>query len=102
MVETLSLEDGKYVLTFDAGKLTATRHGEPWRDLSGDKLVYLLFEHARAGREKAIALCLDEVDTNRRLAKGQLLTAAGKDIYNAMAAGAHNCAVALARDDDET
>ena len=95
MVETLSLEDGKYVLTLDAGKLTATRYGEPWRDLSGDKLVYLLFEHARAGREMAITVCLDEAETNRRRAEGQLLTAAGKDVYNAMAAGAHNCAVAL-------
>ena len=49
--EVVSLEDGKYVATFDKGNLTVTRYGEPWRDLSGDKFVYLLFEEARLHQE---------------------------------------------------
>lgn len=42
-MEKLSFEDGKYQLIFDAGKFTALRHGQPWRDLTGDKLVYVMF-----------------------------------------------------------
>lgn len=40
--EKISVEDGKYTVVFDGGKLSALRYGEPWRDLSGDKLVYAL------------------------------------------------------------
>lgn len=42
-MEKLSFEDGKYQLILDAGKFTALRHGQPWRDLTGDKLVYTMF-----------------------------------------------------------
>ena len=42
MADVLSLENGKYEVTFDAGNLSATRNGEPWRDLTGDKLIYAM------------------------------------------------------------
>lgn len=42
-MEKLSFEDGKYQLILDAGEFTALRHGQPWRDLTGDKLVYTMF-----------------------------------------------------------
>lgn len=43
--QELVLEDGKYAVVFDdeTGALKALRHGEPWRDLAGDKLVFALF-----------------------------------------------------------
>ena len=37
--DVLSLENGKYEVTFDGGKLSATRYGEQWRDLTGDGMV---------------------------------------------------------------
>jgi hypothetical protein len=36
------LDNGKYVVTMKDNKVTATRHGEPWRDLTGDNLVFHL------------------------------------------------------------
>lgn len=42
MADVLSLENGKYEVTFDAGNLSATRNGELWRDLTGDKLIYAM------------------------------------------------------------
>lgn len=43
MAEEIQLEDGKYTVVFDQGHLMARRHGEAWRDLSGDNLVYAMF-----------------------------------------------------------
>lgn len=43
-IERVSVEDGKYILLNDSGKMTALRHGEPWnRDINGDKLIYAMF-----------------------------------------------------------
>lgn len=40
---TLSLADGKYTLIEHLdGRLEALRYGEPWRDLTGDKLILVL------------------------------------------------------------
>lgn len=37
---TVVIEDGKYAVTgIETGHLEALRHGGPWRDLVGDKLV---------------------------------------------------------------
>ena len=38
----IDLADGKYTYLFDNGKQKALRYGEPWRDLTGDKLVFCL------------------------------------------------------------
>lgn len=32
--------NGKYTIIQEPGKLEALRYGEPWRDLTGDNLVY--------------------------------------------------------------
>ena len=41
--EQVTVADGKYTVINDNGKLTALRHGKPWRrDLVGDNLVYWL------------------------------------------------------------
>lgn len=41
--EQVTVADGKYTVVIGAdGSLSALRHGEPWRDLTGDKLVYCL------------------------------------------------------------
>ena len=41
-----SFEDGKYtVISDDKGNLKALRHGEPWQDLTGNKMVHaMLYE----------------------------------------------------------
>lgn len=36
----IDLNDGKYTYIFDNGKQKALRHGEEWRDLTGDNLIY--------------------------------------------------------------
>lgn len=36
----IEIEGGKYTLILDQGRLTALRYGEPWRDVTGDSLVY--------------------------------------------------------------
>ncbi len=44
-------DNGKYTVIFDerTGAMHALRNGEPWQDLSGNKLVYwMLVEHKRA------------------------------------------------------
>lgn len=45
MKQSISLDNGKYVITHDEekGTLTTTRHGEPWQDDTGDNLIYFLF-----------------------------------------------------------
>ena len=42
MKDVIELDGGKYVVTHENGKITATRHGEPWRDLTGDNLFYFM------------------------------------------------------------
>jgi len=45
MLEKLELADGKYtVILHDNYSLEALRHGEPWRDLTGDNLVYFMMQ----------------------------------------------------------
>lgn len=41
---------GKYTVEFDetTGKLSALRHGEPWRDLAGDGLVLAMLQRVDA------------------------------------------------------
>ena len=41
----LELDNGKYELTMEDNKITATRNGEEWRDLTGDNLVYFMMCH---------------------------------------------------------
>ena len=33
-------DDGKYAVISENGRQQALRHGEPWRDLTGDNLIY--------------------------------------------------------------
>lgn len=41
----LTLEDGKYELTLcQNGAFTAKRYGEPWRDMTGDKMILAMFD----------------------------------------------------------
>jgi hypothetical protein len=41
--ERVQLENGKYtVILGNNGTMTCHRYGEPWRELTGDKLVYAL------------------------------------------------------------
>ena len=53
---TVVLEDGKYAITgIETGHLEALRHGEPWRELTGDKLVLGLAQEIQELREQLAA-----------------------------------------------
>lgn len=60
--EQVTVEDGKYTVVFEDGKLYALRYGEPWRDLTGDKFVYALMcriQALEAEKAEASTLMLD-------------------------------------------
>lgn len=47
------LEDGKYTIECCGGSMKALRYGEPWRDLTGDKLIGALLDELDRIRDKA-------------------------------------------------
>ena len=50
---TIVIENGKYAITgIETGRLEALRHGEPWQELVGDKLVLSLAQEIRELREQ--------------------------------------------------
>ncbi|BAS11817.1 hypothetical protein AHiyo8_01200 [Arthrobacter sp. Hiyo8] len=53
---TVVIENGKYAVTgIETGRLEALRHGEPWRELTGDKLVLGLAQEIQELREQLAA-----------------------------------------------
>ena len=47
------VDNGKYTAIMEAnGRLHALRHGEPWQDLSGNKLVYSLAAELEDARKR--------------------------------------------------
>lgn len=42
MIFELPLEYGKYKVLYDNGKIEILRHGEPWRDETGDGFLHTL------------------------------------------------------------
>jgi hypothetical protein len=48
MSEPITLEDGKYTFQENDYILTCKRHGENWRDLTGDKAVMALYNYTLA------------------------------------------------------
>ena len=58
----LEVSVDKYKIIMDAqGGLSALRHGEPWRDLCGDNLVYTLAAEVSELREKLRALSMKPI-----------------------------------------
>lgn len=55
---TIDLLDGKYQYHFDGGKQTITRHGEAWRDETGDSVLLAMAQRIQELEEE-----LDEVIT---------------------------------------
>lgn len=52
MVLNVKTSDGKYtVIQEDDGRLHVLRHGEEWRDCSGDKLIYILAADLESARQ---------------------------------------------------
>lgn len=45
MIEEVKVEDGKYTFRYntETAEFKCLRHGEPWRNLLGDKAVFALF-----------------------------------------------------------
>jgi hypothetical protein len=42
MIDKIVLADGKYTVTHQSGFLNAQRYGEPWRDMTGDNLMFYM------------------------------------------------------------
>ena len=53
-IQRIDVNNKKYTVVFDedTGRLSAERYGEPWRDLTGDHLVYNLAMDLQEAREK--------------------------------------------------
>lgn len=66
MSEQVDFEDGKYTVIYDEGHFKALRYGQPWRDLTGDNLVYsMLVKASQLKKERdALADKLAEVEGN--------------------------------------
>lgn len=56
MSEQMDFEDGKYTVIYDEGHFKALRYGQPWRDLTGDNLVYAMLVKAIQLKEERDAL----------------------------------------------
>lgn len=61
-VESIVLEDGKYELRRENYNLSALRHGEPWRDLCGDKMVNAMFDRVKT-LEAALVSAADFIES---------------------------------------
>ena len=58
----ITVGDGKYtVVQTPDGRLAARRNGEPWRDLTGDKLVLCLAQELEVARAEIRSLHRDEL-----------------------------------------
>lgn len=61
------VDNGKHTVIMEAnGRLHALRHGEPWQDLSGNKLVYTLAAELEEARERLVALTKEPIGYARR------------------------------------
>lgn len=55
--QTIQFDDGKYAIHHEDGlSIRATRHGEPWRDFTGDKLIYWMVIELERLRAQAAEL----------------------------------------------
>ena len=58
----ITVGDGKYtVVQTTDGRVVALRNGEPWRDLTGDKLLLCLAQELEAARAEIRSLHRDEL-----------------------------------------
>lgn len=64
MSEQMDFEDGKFTVIYDEGHFKALRYGQPWRDLTGDNLVYAMLVKAIQLKEErdVLAAKLKEQD----------------------------------------
>lgn len=83
----VSVDHEKYTVISEGGVLKALRHGKPWRDLCGDKLVFHLAYELHECREKLAkvksAIELTEElceDQSNGMTDGSICISAMKDI----------------------
>ena len=49
----VTVADGKYrVILKEGGRLHTLRHGEPWRDCCGDKMIFCLVSELQDARQR--------------------------------------------------
>lgn len=85
MSEQMDFNDGKYTVIYDNGRLKALCYDQPWRDLTGDNLVYAMLVKAsqlQAERD-ALAAKLKELEGQEPVATymGHRLTPEGTDEF---------------------
>lgn len=51
-MDKLDIAEGKYTLLFDKGEMKALRYGEPWRDITGDNLIYWMWVEIETLKDK--------------------------------------------------
>jgi hypothetical protein len=61
--------DGKYTVINDRGKLTALRYGEPWRDITGDNLIYWMLVEVAALKQQLAEQPADTEDNRVNAAR---------------------------------
>ena len=59
----IEIENGKYTYFFDNGNQYVFRYGEKWRDLLGNKFVYLLANEVNDSRREASAIAMNMWET---------------------------------------
>lgn len=63
----VSVEDGKYTVIMEAnGHLHALRYGQPWQELSGNKLVYCLAAELEEARIRLAELTKEPIGYARK------------------------------------
>lgn len=51
-MDKIDIAEGKYTLLFDKGEMQALRYGEPWRDITGDNLIYWMWVEIETLKDK--------------------------------------------------
>jgi len=63
----MKLADGKYEIKREGDRVIALRYGEPWRDLTGDNLIYHLMARIEELDQDNLVLWTGKADLQARI-----------------------------------
>lgn len=64
-------DGGKYTVISENGRQQALRHGEPWRDLTGDNLVYWMMVEIQVLTDALWKACGDDEEVVKATIESQ-------------------------------